>query len=283
MFDMTPCGQVSREFQALWTLAASYVERLGEGSLVWFKGRLSTPLFEHFSFRLGNQLFFVRLEDADGRLVAPGSMAGLLEISEACAGVPLVMPMRHTGGIWLPAEPGWGLVDARTREPVDPRSLVTAERIPFTDWELHDAAVKAVTRSLAGRKILCSSSHPAISPSVWYRGETGAEWVMVRAARHPDVDVQPPGNWAQILEACAERGSGNGYFAVAVFAARDPETGRASDTIALCRGGEPVVRLLQAPVYLRPALPEEGPAPPPPGALSAGGAEPAIREGTQGA
>ncbi|MDR1313015.1 MAG: hypothetical protein LBQ12_04800 [Deltaproteobacteria bacterium] len=257
MFDVTPCGQMSREFQALWTLAASYVERLGEGGLVWFKGKLSTPLYEHFSFRLGNQLFFVRLEDSEGRLTAPGSMAGLLEISEACAGVPLLMPMRNQGGIWLPSVPGWGLVDARTREPVDPKRLLTSERIPLTDWELHDAAVKAVTRSLGGRKILNTSSHPSISPSVWYRGETGAEWVMVRAARHPDADAQPPGNWAQIREACAERGSGNGYFAVAVFAARDPETGAASETLALCRGDDPVVRLLQAPVYLKPAPPEE--------------------------
>ncbi|MDR1081437.1 MAG: hypothetical protein LBQ79_10875 [Deltaproteobacteria bacterium] len=257
MFDMTPCGQLSREFQALWTLAASYVERLGEGDLSWFKGRLSTPLYEHFSFRLGNQLFFVRLEDSEGRLTAPGSMAGLLEISEACAGVPLLMPMRNQGGIWLPTVPGWGLVDARTSEAVDPRSLVTSERMPLTDWELHDAAVKAVVRSLGGRKILCSSSHPSISPSVWYRGETGAEWVMVRAARYPEADVQPPGNWAQIREACADRGSGNGYFAVAVLSARDPETGEPSALLPLCRGDEPSVRLLHAPVYLKPAPPDD--------------------------
>jgi hypothetical protein len=278
MFDVTPCGQVSREFQALWTMAASYVERLGEGDLVWFKGRLSTPLLEHFSFRLGNQLFFVRLEDADGRLTAPGSLAGLLEISEACAGVPLLMPMRHTGGIWLPAVPGWGLVDARSRAPVDPRGLVTAERIPYTDWELHDMAVRAVTRGLGGRKILGASSHPAISPSVWYRGESGAEWVMVRAARRADADVQPPGNWAQIREACAERGSGNGYFAVAVFSARDPGTGRPSEELPLCRGGEPASRILQVPVYLRPVSPEERVSPPP-SALGAGEAAGALREG----
>ncbi|MDR3153413.1 MAG: hypothetical protein LBW85_03870 [Deltaproteobacteria bacterium] len=256
MFDMTPCGQVSREFQALWTLAASYIERLGEGELSWFKGKLSTPLLEHFSFRLGNQLFFVRLEDSEGRLVAPGSMAGLLEISEACAGVPLLMPMRNTGGIWLPAVPGWGLVDARTREPVDPRSLVTREKIPYTDWELHDAAVRAVIRSLGGRAILGSSPHPSVSPSVWYRGETGSEWVMVRAARRAEAEVRPPANWAQIREACVERGSGNGFFAVAVFAARDPETGKASDSLPLCRGSELVPRLIQAQVYRRP-LPEE--------------------------
>ncbi|MDR1037724.1 MAG: hypothetical protein LBT40_14525 [Deltaproteobacteria bacterium] len=254
---MTPCGQLSREFQALWTNAASYVERLGEGELHWFKGRLSIPLYEHFSFRLGNRLFFVRLEDSEGRLTAPGTMAGLLEISEACAGVPLLMPMRSLGGIWLPSVPGWGLVEARTREPVDPRGLVTSERVPLTDWELHDAAVKAVVRSLGGRKIICSSSHPSISPSVWFRGETGAEWVMVRAALHPEADAQPPGNWAQIREACAERGSGNGYFAVAVLAARDPETGKASESVTLCRGDDPVVRILQVPVYLKPAPPED--------------------------
>jgi hypothetical protein len=263
MFDMTPCGQVSREFQALWTVAASYVERLGEGDLAWFKGGLSTPLLEHFSFRLGNQLFFVRLEDSEGRLKAPGSMAGLLEISEACAGVPAVMPMRNAGGIWLPAAPGWGLVDARTREPLDPRCLVTGEPVPLSDWELHDAAVKAVIRGLGGRNVLCSSSRPSASPSVWYRGETGAEWVMVRAARHPDIDARPPDNWAQIRDACSERGCGNGYFALAVLAARDPETGLPSDTRPLCRGEDPIVRLLQAPVYLRPSVGEAAQAPPP--------------------
>ncbi|MDR2352814.1 MAG: hypothetical protein LBF22_06550 [Deltaproteobacteria bacterium] len=227
----------SREFQTCWTLAANYIQRLGDNTLSWFKGNLYAPLFEHFSFRMGNQLFFVRLEDAEGRLNVPGNIDGLFEIAGACNGHPLLMPMKNTGGIWLPIVPGWGLVDAKTKEPVNPKNFLTGERVEYTDWELHDMAVHSVIMSLGTRKIHCFSNHPDLSPSIWYEGESGIEWIIVRWSRYPEADAGPPGNWAEIRESCFARGCGNGYFAVVIFAGKDPLTGKPVENLPLIRGG----------------------------------------------
>jgi hypothetical protein len=43
---------------------------------------------EHLSFRLGNQLFFVRIEDVDGKTQGPGTSVGLLPPP----GTPMDMP-----------------------------------------------------------------------------------------------------------------------------------------------------------------------------------------------
>ncbi|MDR1166112.1 MAG: hypothetical protein LBO66_09690 [Deltaproteobacteria bacterium] len=241
----------SREFQACWTLAANYIQRLGVNGLSWFKGDLSAPLFEHFSFRMGNQLFFVRLEDAEGRLKVPGNMSGLLEIAAACKGHPLIMPMRNTGGIWLPIVPGWGLVDAKTKAPVNPKNLLTPERVEYTDWELHDMAVRSILLSLGDKKIISYASHPDLSPSVWYRGESGAEWVIARFARRPAADAAPPSNWARIKESCFSRGSGNGSFVVVAFAAKDPLTGIPDEKRRLCRGDDILVNCRKVKEFLR--------------------------------
>ncbi|MDR2339720.1 MAG: hypothetical protein LBF40_06280 [Deltaproteobacteria bacterium] len=223
--EITPYEGIGREFQACWTLAASYVQRLGEGNLAWFKGNLHPPFFEHFSFRLGNQLFFVRLEDTGGRLRVPGDMEGLLEIAEACNGHPLVMPMRYAGGIWLPAFPGWGLFDPRSRNPVNPMRLVGTERVALSDWELHDLAVHSVMAKLPGARPHSFCNHPMISPSIWYEGPSGTEWAIVRFARDPGSHVPLPSNWAQLCESSEGRGFGDGYFAVVLFQGKDPQSG----------------------------------------------------------
>jgi hypothetical protein len=262
MPDRMPYDEISREFRALWTCAISYVRRLSEDRLSWFKANLHAPMFEHFSFRMGNQLFFVRLEDSEGRLSMPGALENLFEIAEACQGHPLIMPMRHNGGLWLPTVPGWGLVEAKTRTPVDPKALVTAELIEYSAWELHDMAVHAVALTLGKKKLKSITNHPDISPSIWYEGDSGAEWMIVRFARHPESDASPPGNWAQLCDSCYERGTGNGYFAVVVFAEKDPITGLPAENRPLYRGGNILInyqpfRLLKrkSPLII-PAAPE---------------------------
>jgi hypothetical protein len=249
MPDSIPHGEITREFRAMWTCGVGYVRKLSEDSLVWFKGNLYAPIFEHFSFRMGNQLYFVRLEDSEGRIHSPGTLEGLFEIAEACDGHALIMPMRYNGGIWLPTIPGWGLTDAKSKEQVDPKSLVTSELKEYTDWELHDMAVHAVALTLDKRKLRSITNHPGVSPSIWYDGDSGVEWIIVRYARHPESDAAPPGNWAQIAESCHERGMGNGYFAVVVFAEKDLATGLPAENTPLYRGAnilinyQPVRRL----------------------------------------
>ncbi|MDR2461207.1 MAG: hypothetical protein LBE38_10610 [Deltaproteobacteria bacterium] len=243
MLEKIALDEITKEFKACWSCAVAYVKRLGDKDLSWFKANLYSPLFEHFSFRLGNQLFFVRLEDKEGRLLVPGTLERLFTISEACHGHALIMPMRSIGGIWLPSEPGWGLLDARTYEPVNPKNLVTTEQIPYTDWELHDMAVHTIALSLPGKKLLSFSNHPSISPSIWYEGDSGTEWVIVRYAKHPELDAVPPGNWEDVCESCYKRSMGLGFFGVVVFAERSLATGVPTAQKELYRGGNIIYRI----------------------------------------
>jgi hypothetical protein len=113
--------------------------------------------------------------------------------------------MRGRSGIWAPDQFRWGLLDARTGRPIDPVTLVSDERIEMTDWELLDFAVQIVRDHLeqAKRKLMSWTSHPGVDPSIWFVGDRGPEWVIVRAARYPLMEAKPPTNWQQIAERCA--------------------------------------------------------------------------------
>jgi len=210
--------EVSEEFAKCWQSAGVHLQRQGQGGVSWLKAELSPPFLEHLSFRLGNQLFFVRLEDDSGELVSPGSRAGLIAIAEGCRGHACLMPMRRDRESWRPAGVDWGLLNARDGRPVDPVSLVTDEQIDMTDWELQDFAVQVVRDHIkgAGRKLMSWQSNPSVDPSLWFVGDNGPEWVIVRAARYPDRETAPPSNWMQIAERCAGVGSTGHFASVAV-------------------------------------------------------------------
>src|SRR5262249_46176878 len=118
---------------------------------VWYKANLQPPFLEHFSFRLGNQLFFVRLEDEVETMEGPGTLDGLLRMGGAGEGFACVMPMRRGWGGWRPVIPNWAIRDARTGAVVDPPALVTDEPVEMTDWEIHDLGVQFVRDILASQ------------------------------------------------------------------------------------------------------------------------------------
>ncbi|MDR2406391.1 MAG: hypothetical protein LBE27_08495 [Deltaproteobacteria bacterium] len=245
MADFIPKSECGREFQACWTLAASYIQRLGYGELEWFKGNLYSPIYEHFSFRLRNQLFFVRLEDAEGRLRMPGTLGGLLEISRRCHGHPLIMPMKNIGGIWLPIVPGWGLLDAFSKVSVSPESFPPGESIPLSQWELQDRAVASILSGLDPASIVSFTNHPYLSPSIWYEGESGLEWVIVRRARTMGDPVSLPSNFSEILTLAELRGAGNGYLASVYIGARERAAGITRDNGSLYRGDILDIKILK--------------------------------------
>ena len=207
--------EVSDEFARCWQAAGRHIDIQVQGPLnSWIKANLNPPFLEHLSFRLGNQLFFIRIEDADGKLQVPGSRDGLLSIAEGCKGHACIMPMRYRAGVWEPHEAGCGLVDARTGRAVEPAAQVSDERIEMTDWEVQDLAVQIVRDHLekANRKLMSSQGNPAVDPSIWFVGDNGPEWVVVRAVRYPTGKAVPPKNWKQISEQC-RRMSEVGHFA----------------------------------------------------------------------
>ena len=88
----------------------------------------------------------------------------------------------------------------------------------MTDWELHDFAVQVVRQSLEsqGKKLLTWQSNPGVDPSIWFEGENGPEWVVVREVRDPENDAELPENMAEIIDHCAKM-SAIGHFASVGF------------------------------------------------------------------
>jgi hypothetical protein len=212
------------EFAQCWRAAGQHLQSSAAGAqLTWLKAVLEPPFLEHLSFRLGNQLFFVRIEDDAQRLTVPGSESGLRAIADACRGHTCLMPMTRGREGWTPANPGWGLLECATGAPIVPPDLTTEDLIAMTDWELHDFAVQTVRNALEkeGREIMSSQGNPSVDPSLWFVGDDGPEWVVVRAVRYPVRDAQPPSNWAAIAESCARLSQKGNFASVAVASAED--------------------------------------------------------------
>lgn len=233
--------KVSEAFAHCWQAAGLHLQEQGQGSLKWLRAHLNPPFLEHLSFRIGNQLFFVRIEDTHEQVVGPASLEGLLAIADGCQGHACVMPMMKQADEWRCAVSGWGLLDARTEKIINPVALVTNEKIEMTDWELQDFAVQVVRDDLekSGKKLMSWQGNPAVDPSIWFIGDNGPEWVVVRAARWPERDIAIPSNIRQITLDCAKTGK-TGHFAV-VRAANsndpfDPQAKESGNFIPLVRG-----------------------------------------------
>lgn len=210
----------SAEFLAMWQAAGRHIQSFFQDGLQsWLKVEPHPPFLEHLSFRIGNQVFFVRLEDVEDRAETPGNRDGLLTVANGWKGFPCLMPMRQSLTGWKPELGGWGLIDLRNDQPVDPISLVSDEFIEVSDWELLDFAVQVVKHWLEekGFEIMSTHSNPKVDPNIWFVGDHGPEWVIVRAARYPDRLAEVPSNVHAIAEQC-EALSPLGNFASVAFA-----------------------------------------------------------------
>ena len=234
--------EMSEAFFPCWKAAGVHLSKQVDGGLAsWLRAHPYPPFLEHLSFRLGNQLFFVRVEDVDGKVEGPGSMRGLSAAARLANGRACLLPMKKKlfGQAWVPELPGWGLVDAVTREPLEPFDLVTDEKIEMTPWEMHDMAVQVVRDLLEKRgfQLMSWQGNPEVDPSIWFVGETrGPEWVVVRSAMYPANSAARPDNWTVIAENCA-RMSTIGHFASVVLASADQPIGASGEApMPLWRG-----------------------------------------------
>jgi hypothetical protein len=219
------------------------IQNQAQGQLnSWLRSHLNPPFLEHLSFRLGNQLFYIQVEDVGGVLETPGNIKGLLTIADGCAGHACLMPMKRVGQDWEPTESGWGLVDARTRLPVNPPALITDEMLEMTDWELQDLAVQVVREEIAkeGHHLMSWNGDPRVNPSLWFVGHSGGpEWVLVRAVRYPEVEATEPANTPELKLHFAKLGFPGHFASVAIASADDPfdpDAKRNGNSVSLYRG-----------------------------------------------
>lgn len=240
--------EMSDAFLPCWTAAGVHLDKQVDGGIqFWLRAHPYPPFLEHLSFRLGNQLFFVRVEDVEGRVHGPGSMRGLTTAASDANGLACILPMRQKlfGGSWVTDMPGWGLLDAQTRQPIDPFSLVTDERIRMTPSEIHDMAVQVVRDYLdsEGFELMSWQGNPAVDPSIWFVGESKRpEWVVVRSATFPATSVARPTGWQAIADSCAKLSTVGHFASVAISSGEQPFESTGDHPLPLWRGHEMCVK-----------------------------------------
>jgi len=84
MYDIE-MDEPSENFARCWLASGRHLSvSAQDGSVSWLKATLTPPFLEHLSFRIGNQLFFIRVEDAGGNIPGPGNPDGFRIISNGC-------------------------------------------------------------------------------------------------------------------------------------------------------------------------------------------------------
>jgi len=220
--------QPTSQFVDVWSAAGHHLQNHGQGAIYWLKCELTPPFLEHLSFRIGNQLVFVRIEDKHGELEIPGNPHGVQIIAEECNGLACRMPMSLVDDNWQPEYPDWGLIDLRSGTLINPVSLISSENIVMTDWELQDIAVQLVRNHVQeklGRKILSSQANPKVDPSIWLKGPNGPEWIVIRASRTPQPIMEPPDFITEISNHYSHI-TDKGYFAPISIASAQTVDGR---------------------------------------------------------
>jgi len=236
--------EMSRAFFGCWQAAGEHLDRqVDSGIRSWLRAHPYPPFLEHLSFRLGNQLFFVRVEDVDGNVEGPGSLRGLKSVARQANGHACVLPMRRSarGQDWIAEYPGWGLLDAESQRPIDPVAMITDERIAMTAWEEPGVAVQVVREYLQqeGFKLMSWQSDPDVDPSIWFVGRTGQpEWVVVRASRVADRQAPRPANWLEIAAGCSNLSSTGHFASVALASGEQAFESAAAQSMPLWRGHE---------------------------------------------
>ena len=134
--------QPTEAFADCWLAAARHLAAYFEGEIFWLKNELKPPFFEHLSFSLDKQIYFVRLSDVDGLLATPGMDEAVKYIAKGWDGIPCLMPMRRESGKWNPVAKDHGLTHAETNEPIVPQNYKPVGPVRMTAWELQDLGLR---------------------------------------------------------------------------------------------------------------------------------------------
>jgi hypothetical protein len=235
-------NEMSEAFLPCWRAACIHLSNQVDGGITsWLRAHPYPPFLEHLSFRLGNQLFFVRVEDVDGKVQGPGNDRGFITAARMANGRACVLPMKkeYISGAWVADMPGWGLLDADTLRPVHPVDLVTDEKIEMTHWEVHHMAVQVIRDHLQkkGFELMAWQANPDVDPAIWFIGKSRRpEWVVVRSATFPANSASRPENWPAIAARCSRLSSIGHFASVAVVSCEQPFDADNEAPVPLWRG-----------------------------------------------
>ena len=156
MQDIIDPQDIDETFWNMWCAGGTHLQDLFKSTDArWLRAEL--PLFrEHYSFSLGDNLFFVQVYDVENsaqRFRYSNRLEMIVEDAHAPSAKALgcFLPMKQSSDGWKPTMPGWGLVDYETSEPIDPSELkrdrlisnhVQSSWVQMGDWEIHDVGLQ---------------------------------------------------------------------------------------------------------------------------------------------
>lgn len=137
----------SQDFKDCFALVKAHLVQKSDNGLVWQKSQPHPPFLEHLSFHLGNQKFFVTITDVDQKLEVPNDISGAAHAARLFNGLPCAIFVEKSDGNWSVIGEDWCLYAPENDEwPVhglfNPIDLLTTEKIPLNQNELHYAAVR---------------------------------------------------------------------------------------------------------------------------------------------
>jgi hypothetical protein len=189
-------NSISNDFQKLHHIAGRWLHnQVSQYSPRWIRLTISDIAGEHYSFFAGNQAFFVRIEDVDGEIIAPGTRNAWLRMVMNWGGVAcLLRAKRYHDSILCAAQVDFELVEPDSMHPIDIRKHLLSQPPEMNEWEIHDFGIifvrQYVERDLGGR-VLSYQSDPDVLPSIWVEidGKQGA--IVVCTGRYPANHLEP--------------------------------------------------------------------------------------------
>jgi len=112
-----------------------------------------------------------------------------------------------------PKNNGWNLYNTETNEIIIPEHMATTEKIPLSDWEMRNFAIRYVLKYLKTKKLKIHSFQDTleVDPQIWFDNEEGKKsWILVRADKSPEKEVKKPKTLKEITRRCFKN---DGYFA----------------------------------------------------------------------
>ncbi|MDC1531243.1 hypothetical protein N8473_00920 [Amylibacter sp.] len=171
-YDIEP-QDIDEAFFEVWRAGGIHLQqKFGLTNAKWLRAEL--PLLrEHFSFILGNNLYFVQvynIDDDSRRLQYLGRLKAVVEdahVTDAKA-IGCYLPMKRSSNGWEAVKQGWGLIDFETFKPIDPTELNIDGMVLMGDWEIHDLGVQFARNYLTekGWKIEHWQSDRHVFPSL---------------------------------------------------------------------------------------------------------------------
>ena len=170
----------SAAFIEYWNAGAIHVYRNVCDNLGALRLTPISPMYEHYAFILGNQLFFAMFESDE----FPLSKESKLNLDALCLdsnATPLILQLKKVRGKIEVVDGGSGLRNMRTNELVNPIEMVNDSAIPMEMWDCLDCLSKGLAEQLTqeGARVHSRVTYVGLQPSFWYEKDGKEHFVVL--------------------------------------------------------------------------------------------------------